>query len=62
MKAPKMPAKLYVKQEEDIDTFYFVTDRNLNDLVETEPTVISEYELVGTRTLQLVPQEVTKSI
>ena len=56
-KAPKLPTTLWVKQEEeDGGSFFFVGGRTRDNLVETEPTVIAEYQLVNIHTMQLVPQ------
>ena len=55
-KAPKLPTTLWVKQEEDGGSFFFVGGRTRDSLVETEPTVIAEYQLVNIHTMQLVPQ------
>ena len=59
-KIPAFPTKLYVKQEQDGPDFYFVADRNRDDLVEKEPTIIAEYHLVNTMTAKLVPQNIGK--
>jgi hypothetical protein len=57
-KTPALPSKLWVKQEEDCDTYYFIADRDRDALVEIEPAVIGEYELVNTQRVKLVPQAI----
>jgi hypothetical protein len=57
-KMPSLPARIYVKEENDGDSFYLVADRDRDSLVEIEPNVIGEYALVNTAMVKLVPQVV----
>ena len=56
---PALPSRLYVRQKYDGKSFFFVADLDRDELVESEVTVIGEYELVNTVKVKLVPQIVS---